>query len=92
MAQRDTDKLVAPKAAHLVGLTDRRKSATDAFGHGGQVTDDLTDRFGFEVSIASNGVVELTHVGVVVLGVVDFHGLSVDVGFERVVGVSEFGK
>ena len=35
------------------------------------------------------GVVELGHVGVVVLAVVDLHGARVDVRLERVVGVAE---
>jgi DNA recombination protein RmuC len=45
-----------------------------------------------QVGFSGDGVVEVGDVGLMVLGVVDFHRAGVDVGFERVVGVAEFGK
>ncbi len=46
-------------------------------------------RFLFQVRFAGDGLVDVGHVGPVMFVVVDFHGLRVNVGFERVLGVWE---
>src|SRR4051812_49315914 len=54
----------------------------------GEVRDHALDRLVGELGPLERGV-DLVHVGLVVLVVVDLHGLRVDVGLERVLGVGQ---
>lgn len=54
--------------------------------------DEFTDFFISEFGVAFESSVKVGYVGVVVLAVMDFHGAGIDVRFEGIVGVSEFGK
>jgi hypothetical protein len=65
--------------------------SADVFGDAVDVFAEVLDGVGFEVCFAGEGGVQIGDVGVVVPAMVDFHGLLVDVGFESVVGVREFG-
>ncbi|MFM1943105.1 MAG: hypothetical protein RI897_2087 [Verrucomicrobiota bacterium] len=65
--------------------------AADVFRHGGEVTDQGFEGLCFEVGISSDGLVEVSHIGVVMFAMVDFHGHRVDVGFEGFLGVGKCG-
>ena len=63
----------------------------DVFWHGCKVGDQIHSGFVFDTCFASDGVVEVGDVGLVMLAMVDFHGASIDVWFESVVVVTEGG-
>src|SRR5690606_1548203 len=61
------------------------------FGQRVEVGNDLLGALVGPLGAFKRGV-GIVDIGLVVLGVVDFHRLRVDVGLERVVGVRQFGK
>ena len=65
--------------------------ATDVFWHRLEVGNQFTRAFFLKLWFAGDGGIDVGDVSRVVLGVMDFHCAGVDVGFERVVCVSEFG-
>jgi hypothetical protein len=66
--------------------------ALDISGDFGDVFAQVFDGKRFEVSFASKGVVEIRHIGVVVAAVVNLHGLLVDMGFESVGRIRQWGE
>src|SRR4051812_38579099 len=52
--------------------------------HGEVVGEEFVEGFAIEVGVLGDGCVEVGDVGVVVLAVVNFHGLLIDVGFEGI--------
>ena len=65
--------------------------AADVLRHGIQVLDQVVDALGFQRGVAGEGFVEVGHVSVVVLAVMDFHGGLVDVGFQGLGRVGQRG-
>ena len=64
--------------------------AADGVGYGAQILDDLFEGLGFEGGIAGDGLVEIVHIGLVMLlAVMDFHGGLVKMRFECVSRVGE---
>ena len=63
--------------------------ATDVLRHGVQIAHQVLNGFALKLSVAGDGVVELGDVGVVMLAVVDFHGLCINVRLQRIVRVRE---
>ena len=61
----------------------------DVLRHGIEVAHQFLDRLGLQLGVAGDGLVELSHIGVVMFAMVDSHGLRVDVRFERVERVRE---
>jgi hypothetical protein len=64
----------------------------DVLGEAVDVLAEVLNGVGLKVGFASEGGIQVGDIRVVVATVVDFHGLLVDVGLERVVGVGEFGE
>ncbi len=66
--------------------------ATDGFRHAGDVFAEIFDGFTFEFGIASECVVQIGDVSVVMLAVMNLHRLLVDVRFEGVGRVRQGGE
>jgi len=64
---------------------------SDVFRHGSEVFQQLFSRALFQFAMALEGGIELVDVGLVVFGMVDYHGAGIDVRFQGIVGVVEFG-
>ena len=67
-------------------------SGLDVLGQALDVGDELLDGLGLEVLFSFEGVVELGHVAVVMLAVMDLHGLGVDMRLQRVWWVGQVGE
>src|SRR5690606_37040444 len=65
-------------------------SGTNIFGHAAEIAYKFFDRFACQFGVFLNRGVEVVGVGRMVLAVMNFHRLSVDMWFERVVGISQF--
>ena len=63
--------------------------AANVFGDGGQVADQVVNGLGGQIGVVGQGGVHVVDVGLVVLVVVELHGLGVDEGFERGVVVGK---
>jgi len=61
----------------------------DFLRNGVQVLEQVFDREFLQVGIIGQSLVELGDVGLVMLAMVDFHGLGIDVRLQRVEGVSQ---
>ena len=57
------------------------------FGHRVQIGDEIVDGSGGKLRVVGHSRIQVVHVGLVMLVVVQMHGLGVDVWLERVVGV-----
>nr|POE56200.1 hypothetical protein CFP56_69153 [Quercus suber] len=57
-----------------------------------ELGDQIIDGEGAEIGVVLDGAVEVVDVGLVMLGVMDLHGLFVEVGLEGIVGVGELGE
>ncbi len=60
----------------------------NAFGQQGQVGDQLLHGLAAVRRVLERGI-QVVHIGLMVLGVVDLHGLRIDMGLQRVVGVAQ---
>ena len=49
-----------------------------------QIADELLDRFGFELGVAGDRLIDISHISPVMFVVMDFHRLRVNVRFERI--------
>ena len=67
-------------------------SGADRLGNRGNVAAKVVDRHRLQVRVALERLVEVGHIGVVMLGSVDVHRERVDRWFERVLGVRKFGE
>lgn len=65
---------------------------TNRLGHFVEAGDQLLDRQGRQIGMPFQGLVEVCHVGSVVLVVVDLHRAGVDGGLEGVEGVGQGGS
>ena len=61
----------------------------DCLGHFLDVAQQFVDRHLREVRVPASGLVQVVHVGLVVLVVVNLHRQRVDVRFERIEGVGQ---
>src|SRR5579883_476419 len=61
----------------------------NAFGYGGDLAQQLFDRFGFQRGMPLKGRVEVVHVSLVVLAVMNFHRHLVDCCFQ---GIGRIGQ
>ena len=57
--------------------------------HAAQVANQVLDGFACQIRLSGDGFIEIGHVGRVVFVMVNFHGLGVNVRFERVKGIRE---
>ena len=64
----------------------------NVFRHGCEVTDEFADPLVFQLRLAGDGVVQIGDVGLMMLAVVNLHRAGIDVRFEGVIGISEFGQ
>ena len=48
----------------------------------------LFKRFGREVSMSLEGFIKISHIGIVVFAMMNFHGLSIDMRLERIKRIS----
>ena len=66
--------------------------AADTLRHRAEIRQQTFDRLVGKSSLAVQRLVEIGHVGGVVLAVVDFHGTGVHMGLQRIMGVGQFGQ
>ena len=59
-------------------------SLSDSFGNGGKVPDEGIGVQGFERLVSLKGCVEAVYVSLMMLSMMNFHGSTVEVGFERI--------
>jgi hypothetical protein len=59
-------------------------SLPDSFGNGGQVSNERVGVQGFERLISLKRGVEVVYVSLMMLPMMDFHGSTVEVRFERI--------
>ena len=62
----------------------------DVLWHRREAADQCVCAHALKLGLASKGVVQIGDVGLMVLGMMDFHRLRVDMGFECIVGVAKF--
>jgi hypothetical protein len=65
---------------------------SDGLRNGDDVSQQLLDRPAREIGVPVQRVVEVGHIRLMVLPMVDLHGAGIDVRLERVVRVPEIGK
>ena len=61
--------------------------AADVRRHRVEIADEVLDGLAFEVGLAADRLVDVGDVGRVVFVVMNLHGLRVDIGLERVLGI-----
>ncbi len=78
----------------VVGVTTSivAHGGTNAFRNRAEIGDERFDAFGCEIIVAFQGLVQIGDISGVVFAMVDFHGLGIDVGFECIFSVGQFGK